>query len=99
AGREADTGRGAHGDCARLCQPDAQAGCRAGHTGRARGPYPPGRSTDRNKGLSQMTSKMVAPEVKADAGGYATLSDAFDDFMTTFTQFRDDNDRRLREIE
>ena len=46
-----------------------------------------------------MTSNMVAPEVKADAGGYATLSDAFDEFMTTFAQFRDDNDSRLREIE
>ncbi len=46
-----------------------------------------------------MTSQKIAPEVKSDAGGYATLSDAFDEFMTNFTQFRDDNDRRLREIE
>ena len=46
-----------------------------------------------------MTNTRIAPEVKSDAGGYAVLSDAFDDFMTTFSQFREDNDRRLREVE
>ncbi len=44
-----------------------------------------------------MTSK-VAPEIKAD-GGYAALSESFDEFMTTFAEFRDANDQRVQQIE
>lgn len=43
-------------------------------------------------------SIQVAPETKADTG-YAGLSDGFDEFMTTFAEFRETNDRRLHEIE
>lgn len=45
-----------------------------------------------------MRTSQVAPETKSD-GGYAALADTFDEFMTTFAEFRDSNDRRLREIE
>jgi HK97 family phage major capsid protein len=41
----------------------------------------------------------IAPEVKGETEGYGALSEAFDEFMSTFAQFRDDNDRRLSEIE
>ena len=46
-----------------------------------------------------MKSIEPALETKSDAGGYAGLSQNFDEFMTTFTAFREDNDRRMREIE
>ncbi|MEO3387848.1 phage major capsid protein [Mesorhizobium sp. CAU 1741] len=46
-----------------------------------------------------MTTATPAPETKSDTGGYAALSDAFDEFMSTFSQFREDNDRRLADIE
>lgn len=40
----------------------------------------------------------IAPETKS-AGDYTALSDSFDEFMSTFSAFREDNDRRLHEIE
>ena len=46
-----------------------------------------------------MTTHEAAPEIKSEGGGFAALSDTFDEFMTTFAEFREANDRRLREIE
>lgn len=46
-----------------------------------------------------MTTIETAPETKSDASGYAALSQSFDDFMTTFSEFRDNNDDRLKQIE
>lgn len=40
----------------------------------------------------------IAPETKAEAG-YAELTETFDEFMSSFAAFREENDRRLREIE
>ena len=45
-----------------------------------------------------MTTTTIAPETKSDPG-YAALSDTFEEFMSSFSAFREENDRRLREIE
>ncbi|MEO3998558.1 phage major capsid protein [Mesorhizobium sp. CAU 1732] len=45
-----------------------------------------------------MTITQTAPETKSDAG-YSGLSDSFDEFMTTFTDFREANDQRLAQME
>lgn len=45
-----------------------------------------------------MTTTQTAPETKSDAG-YSGLSDSFDEFMTTFTDFREANDQRLAQME
>lgn len=41
----------------------------------------------------------VAPEMKSGSADLAALADGFDEFMTTFAAFRDENDQRLRDIE
>jgi len=41
----------------------------------------------------------VAPEVKSGSADLAALADGFDEFMTTFAAFRDENDQRLQDIE
>jgi HK97 family phage major capsid protein len=46
-----------------------------------------------------MTHLHAGPEVKSAPADYAAIADTFDEFMTTFAAFRDENDRRLREIE
>jgi len=45
-----------------------------------------------------MTINKIAPETKSDPG-YAVLSDTFDEFMSTFTAFREENNRRLKDVE
>jgi len=46
-----------------------------------------------------MTSMQPAPETKSSGADHAALADAFDEFMTTFEAFREENDRRLGQIE
>lgn len=46
-----------------------------------------------------MSTITAAPEIKSGAGDHVALADSFDEFMTTFAAFREENDRRLREIE
>lgn len=46
-----------------------------------------------------MTNFQPAPETKSAGGEHAVLADAFDEFMTTFEAFREENDRRLSQIE
>src|SRR5690606_25368445 len=41
----------------------------------------------------------VAPEVKSGSADLAALADGFDEFMTTFAAFRDENEQRLQDIE
>lgn len=45
-----------------------------------------------------MDTNLAAPELKS-AGANGDVQDAFAEFMTTFEAFKDDNDRRLAEIE
>ena len=46
-----------------------------------------------------MTTMQPAPETKSAGADPAALADAFDEFMTTFSAFREENDRRLDQIE
>ena len=46
-----------------------------------------------------MTRIETAPETKSGASDYGALADSFDEFMTTFSAFRDANDDRLAQIE
>jgi len=41
----------------------------------------------------------VAPETKSGSADLAALADGFDEFMATFAAFREENDKRLREVE
>jgi HK97 family phage major capsid protein len=45
------------------------------------------------------TNTHAAPEQKSGPADYTALSDSFDEFMTTFSAFREENDQRLRQIE
>jgi HK97 family phage major capsid protein len=46
-----------------------------------------------------MTHNHPAIETKSDPAGYAALADSFDEFMSTFSEFREANDQRLCQIE
>lgn len=47
-----------------------------------------------------MTSSIhTAPELKSAGADNAALADAFDEFMNTFEAFREENDRRLAQVE
>ena len=46
-----------------------------------------------------MNSIQIAPETKSAGAEHAGLADSFDEFMSAFEAFRDENDRRLRQIE
>lgn len=46
-----------------------------------------------------MNPHEAAPETKSGSADLAALADGFDEFMSTFASFRDENDRRLREVE
>ncbi len=46
-----------------------------------------------------MTNHQPAPETKSAGPDHAALADSFDEFMSAFEAFREENDRRLRQIE
>ena len=46
-----------------------------------------------------MSSMHIAPETKSAGGDHAALADSFDEFMSAFEAFREENDRRLSQIE
>jgi hypothetical protein len=46
-----------------------------------------------------MNFMQTAPETKSTGTDHVALADSFDEFMSAFEAFRDENDRRLRQIE
>ena len=46
-----------------------------------------------------MTNHQPAPETKSAGADHAALADSFEEFMGAFEAFREENDRRLRQIE
>lgn len=46
-----------------------------------------------------MDAITVAPETKSAGADHAALADSFDEFMSAFEAFREENDRRLAQIE